>query len=309
MTVRHLLSLEDLTREDVSWILDVARRERELRRLGLRTEPLLAGQGVALLFEKPSLRTRVSFTQAVAELGGTPIPLGGEVGLNTRETVKDVARVLSGLVHAVVARVFEHSKLEQMAAHGSVPVVNALSDELHPCQALADGLTLTDEFGPDLSGRTLAYVGDGNNVCKSLAHLAGLLGMNYVVASPPGYGLPPAYRDRATRLFDRSSLRVVDDPRQAVRCADAVYTDVWASMGRETERDTRLAAFECFQVNERLLAGAPAHAVVLHCQPARRGEEITDEVMDGPRSRIVFQAHNRLHVQKGVFFWLFRPPR
>jgi ornithine carbamoyltransferase len=199
-----------------------------------------------------------------------------------------------------MARVFEHEKLQELAAHSRVPVINALSDYSHPCQALADAMTLMDEFGRDLKGRTVAYVGDGNNVARSLAVICGRLGVGFVLASPPGYELEQQFLDRIMAHVPGLSFRMTHDPLEAVRNADAIYTDTWVSMGQEDEKSKRLAAFKDFQVNEQLIQAAPKQAIVLHCLPAYRNVEITDAAMDGPRSRVFPQAHNRLHAQKGL---------
>jgi ornithine carbamoyltransferase len=262
---------------------------------------VLKGKSLAMIFEKPSLRTRVSFEQAMVELGGHAIVLSQqEIGLGQRETVADVTRVLCGMVQGIAARVFEHDKLVQMRQYSTVPIINMLSDFSHPCQALADVLTLMDEFGPDLAGRTVAFVGDGNNVARSVARICGRFGMNFILASPPGYALEPDLADRMMAEVPGMRFEMTEDPRAAVRDADAIFTDTFVSMGQEEEKAVRLTAFKAFQVNSDLLAAAPKHAIVLHCLPAYRGVEITDEVMDGPRSRVFPEAHNRLHAQKGL---------
>jgi ornithine carbamoyltransferase len=223
-----------------------------------------------------------------------------QVGLGKRESAADVARVLSGMVHGIMARVFEHEKLVELAAHSTVPVINALSDMSHPCQALADAMTMMDEFGRSLRGRTLAFVGDGNNVAHSLAVMCGKLGMKFVLASPPGYEITQDVADRIMSLVPQLEMELVQDPADAVRYADAVYADTWVSMGQESQAAARKKVFRDFQINESLLAKAPQHCIVLHCLPAYRGVEITDQVIDGPRSRVFPQAHNRLHAQKGL---------
>jgi ornithine carbamoyltransferase len=207
----------------------------------------------------------------------------------------------------LVARVFEHEKLKRMAAADALPIINALSDYAHPCQALADALTLRDEFGADLTGRTLAFIGDGNNVARSLAMICGKLGANFVLSSPPGYELEQAFQDRIMAQVPSMNFEMTSDPRRAVQDADAIYTDTWTSMGQEAEQERRLAAFKGFALDEDLLAAAPGHAIVLHCLPAKRGVEITNDVMDGPRSRVFQQAHNRLHAQKGLLAQMFDP--
>jgi len=262
---------------------------RKQRLSGVKNGQILAGKTLAMIFEKKSLRTRVSFEQAMYDLGGQAINLArDEIGLGERESAADIVRVLSGMVHGVCARVFEHEKLVELAEYSDIPIINALSDESHPCQALADALTIMDEFGRDVAGRTVAYVGDGNNVARSLAAICGKLSMNFVIASPPGYEL------------DDTSIETTADARQAVRSADVIYTDTWVSMGQETEKERRKAIFADYQVNQELVDAASDHAIVLHCLPAYRGMEISGDVIEGPASRVFAQAHNRLHAQKGL---------
>lgn len=299
--MKHFISLSACSPDQIRHVLDIGFELRDERRRGVRNQPVLAGKTLAMIFEKPSLRTRVSFEQAMLELGGHPIHLGrDEIGLGQRESVADVARVLSGMVHGIAARVFEHEKLVEMAQHSSVPVVNMLSDYSHPCQALADAMTIMDEFGKDLSGRTIAFVGDGNNVTRSLAVISAKLGMNFVLASPPGYSLEQEFAERMMREAPTMDLQMIGDPLQAVERADVVVTDTFVSMGQEADKEARIRAFSGYQVNEKLMAAAPKHAIVLHCLPAYRGVEITDAVIDGPQSRVFPEAHNRLHAQKGL---------
>ena len=291
----HFLSLTDFTAEQIASMLRRAHALREQRRAGKANAPVLAGKTLAMLFEKPSLRTRVSFEQGMLELGGHAIVLGrDEVGLGKREAVRDVAQVLGGMVQGIAARVFKHEHLEELAEFAGVPVINMLSDRSHPAQALADVLTLMDEFSPGdpmgLKGRTLAFVGDGTNVARSLAVIADKLGFRFVIASPKGFELDDCPK----------SAVLLHDPEEAVAEADAVYADTFVSMGEEAQKDEKLRAFDGYQINEALLRGAADHAIVLHCLPAYRGVEITDAVMDGPRSRVFPQAHNRLHAQKGM---------
>jgi ornithine carbamoyltransferase len=259
---------------------------------------VLAGRAAAALFQKPSARTRISVEVAVTTLGGHPIYLREEeVGLDVRETVEDVARTMAGMCAVIAARVFEHSTLERMAAVVDVPIVNLLSDLAHPSQALADLLTIREHFG-SLEGRRVAYIGDGNNVAASLAFGAALAGVELVVASPDGYDLPGSIVDRARNIggvVDRAQ-----DPYDAVRDADVVYTDVWTSMGQEAERSQRLRAFEGWTVDGALMKAAPEHAVFLHCLPAHRGEEVAAEVIDGPQSLVWQQAANRMHAVRAV---------
>ena len=260
--------------------------------------PVLAGLGVAALFEKPSARTRISIEMAVATLGGHPIYVRPEeVGLDTRESVEDVARTMAGMCAVIAARVFDHRTLERMVAAVDVPVVNLLSDLSHPCQALADLLTLREHFGT-IEGRRVAYVGDGNNVAASLAFGAALSGVELVVASPDGYELDPEIAARARNLG--GAIELVTDPYDAVRNADAVYTDVWTSMGQEGEREHRLNAFAGYTVDDALMKVASAEAVFLHCLPAHRGEEVATEVIDGPRSLVWEQAANRMHAVRAL---------
>jgi ornithine carbamoyltransferase len=301
---RHLLEVDELTHAEMGDVLDLAEE----------TAPpqVLAGRTVALLFEKPSARTRSSASVAAVQLGGNPVVItGAEVGLDSRETVEDVGRTLACYHAAIGARVFEHSKLERMAAAldesaSPVPVVNLLSDRGHPCQALADLLTLRQRFG-ELAGRTVAYVGDGNNVCRSLVVAAALTGVHTRVATPPGYELDETDVKRAQALG--GSILTTSDPREAVSGADAVYTDVWASMGQEDEAEQRRAAFAGFTVDELLMALARPEAVFLHCLPAHRGEEVSAEVIDGPRSVVWQQAANRMHSMRGLLLWLLAPAR
>ncbi|WP_334142292.1 ornithine carbamoyltransferase [Rhabdothermincola sp.] len=292
--MRHLLEVDDLTPEELVAVLALARR-RDL-------PAVLQRRGVALVFEKPSARTRNSMEMAVVQLGGHPVTIRpDEVGLDVRETVEDVTRTLACYHAVIAARVFQHSHLERMASVSPVPVVNLLSDEAHPMQALADLLTLEDAFGP-LSGRTVAYVGDGNNVCRSLAIAAGMMGMQVRVASPPGYELAEADIQRIRAAGVEPQLTT--EPLDAVRGADAVYTDVWASMGQEAEAAERRRAFAGFTVDTALLDAASPSAVFLHCLPAHRGEEVTAEVLEGPRSWVWPQAENRMHAARGLLAWL-----
>jgi ornithine carbamoyltransferase len=299
--VQHFITVAETPPDTLARIFDLAFELRTERAAGKRNAPLLAGKTLAMIFEKPSLRTNVSFQQAMIELGGSSIVMVSEqVGLGKRESPGDVARVLSGMVHGIMARVFEHQKLVDLAAHSTIPVINALSDYSHPCQALADAMTMMDEFGRDLKGRTLAFVGDGNNVAHSLAVMCGRLGMNFVLASPPGYEITREVTDTIMSYCPDLNLEITSDPEDAARYADALYADTWISMGQEAEAKVRKAAFENFQINDELLARAPKHCIVLHCLPAYRNIEITDSVLDGPFSRVFPQAHNRLHAQKGL---------
>ncbi len=299
--MKHFVSIADTSAAELKHILQVAFDLRAERQAGKANDPILQGKTLAVFFEKQSLRTRVSFEQAMNELGGHAIILDqGSIGLGQRESVHDVIKVLSGMVHGIAARVYEHQKLLQLAEHGSIPVINALSDESHPCQAMADIMTMIDEFGPDLTGRTLAYVGDGNNVALSLASICGKLEIRFVIASPPGYELEQDVVDRIMAQQPNMAFEITADPKQAVHDADAIYTDTWISMGQEEQTAARKIAFDGFALDAALLQHSPDHAIVLHCLPAHRGMEITDEIMDGPQSRVFPQAHNRLHAQKGL---------
>jgi ornithine carbamoyltransferase len=300
--MRSLVTLEGLSPADIEQLFQHARL---LKRLRGRTRPQpqpLAGQTVALLFEKPSLRTRVSFEVGASELGGRSLYLSPrEVGLGARESVADVARVLSGYVHAVVLRTFNHHTVEEFAQHATIPVINGLSDLHHPCQGLTDLFTIAERFG-SLSGLTLAYVGDGNNVAHSLMQAAVKLGVSVRIATPRGYEPDAAILASAVAEAARTgaSVALTDDPAGAVAGAQVVYTDVWTSMGQEAEVAVRRAIFADYQVNRRLLALAAPDAIVMHPLPAHRGEEITDDALDDPRSVVFTQAENRLHVQKAI---------
>ncbi|MBN9117818.1 MAG: ornithine carbamoyltransferase [Planctomycetes bacterium] len=303
--MKHFLNLIDLTGDELGALLAEAARLKDAQARRIPTHSL-AGRVVGLVFEKPSLRTRVSFESGVAQLGGTSLYLpGNEVGLGWRESLADFARTTSNYIDALVLRVYQHGTLDGLAKWSSIPIINGLSDWSHPCQGLADLLTVRELFGAE-KGRTVAFVGDGNNVARSLAVGCGKLGVKFVLACPPGYGFDDTfkaqYRERVSPEFPRE----VADPFAAVRDADVIYTDVWTSMGQEAEREERLRRFEGFQVNAKLLAAAPAHAKVLHCLPAHRGEEITDDVMDGPACAAFQQAGNRLHAQKAVLEWLLK---
>jgi ornithine carbamoyltransferase len=284
---RHFLTGEELSRDELSALLD---RALELKRgRPAEGETMLAGHSVALVFEKPSTRTRVSFEVGVAELGGTPLVLrGDELQLARGESIADTARVMSRYVHAVVIRAGSHDGIVELAAGAAVPVVNGLTPEHHPCQALADLLTLRERFG-ELEGLRVAYVGDGNNVARSLAILGRTAGVEVAVASPDGYRLEPGVAAADT-----------GDPRDAAADADAIYTDVWVSMGNEEEADRRRAELGAFRVDADLVSAASARAIVLHCLPAHPGEEISEDVLYGERSAVWDQAENRLHAQKAL---------
>jgi ornithine carbamoyltransferase len=296
---RDLLSLRDFTANELTALLDLAARIKARPR---EFSGALRGQTLALLFEKPSLRTRVSFDVAMYQLGGHALYLGPEeVGLGRREAIRDVAGNLERLVQGIVVRTSGHDVVETLAAHAFVPVINGLTAFCHPCQALADVLTL-HEFRGELDGLNLAYVGDGNNVATSLLFAGALLGLRVTVASPRGYEPPAEVVDWARANARRPGTRceIVHDPVEAVAGADAVYTDTWVSMGQEAEAAERRPRFGPYQVNAALLAAARTDAVFMHCLPAHRGDEVTDEVIDGPRSVVFQQAENRLHAEKAV---------
>ncbi len=300
--MQHLLTLDDISPAETAQLYAQAALLKRTRGTALSTASALSGRTVALLFEKPSLRTRVSFEVAARELGANTLYLSpAEVGLGKREAVGDVARVLSGYVHAVVLRTFRHETIAQFAAAATVPVVNGLSDRHHPCQGLTDVFTVGEQLGA-ASGKVLAYVGDGNNVAHSLLQAAAKAGMHVRIASPLGYEPDPAILAAAV-LEARATggtVRYLRDPREAVRGADVLYTDVWTSMGQEAEAERRCAIFAPYRVDARLLSLATPSAIVLHPLPAHRGEEIADEVLDSPQSRAFVQAENRLHVQKAI---------
>jgi ornithine carbamoyltransferase len=300
--MKHFITIADHPPEVLRHVLDVAYRLKRHHKQTGRNDPILAGKVLAMIFEKPSLRTRVSFAVAMAHLGGLGLVLRQEeVGLDTREPVQDVARVLSGMCDGIMARTFEHAKVINLAKWATVPVINALTDYRHPCQAMADLMTLEEHFGPgNLRGKTMAFIGDGNNVARSLAIACGKFGLQFILASPPGYELPQDDLDRIMAQVPEMDFELTADPREAVREADVIVTDTWVSMGQEAEKARRTKDFERFRVDDDLLANAPRHAVVLHCLPAYRGYEISEQVMEGPRSLIFPEAENRLHFQKGL---------
>ena len=299
--MRHFLSSADLTRDAALQVFQLAADLKQRWKAGRRGTPL-AGRTMALIFEKPSLRTRVTFEVGIVQLGGRAVYLSGaEIGLGTRESVADVARNLARWVDGIAARVYAHATIEKLARHATVPVINGLSDSEHPCQALADFFTLW-ERGVDIGAMRLAWIGDGNNVCHSVILLGALLGASTVVACPPGYEPAPRVLDAARRLGGR--VEVTEDARKAAAGADVIYTDVWTSMGQEAERARRQEAFSRYQVNETIVGFAKPSVLVMHCLPAHRGEEITDAVLDGPHSIALDQAENRLHAQKAVILTL-----
>ena len=298
----HFLSLADVSPGDLRRLLDLAiALKNEWRTTGNR--PLLKGKTLGLVFQKPSLRTRVSFEMGMTHLGGQALYLSPfEIKLGERESVPDVARVLSRYVDGIMARVFDHADVLTIAEYSRVPVINGLSGYNHPCQGLADFLTIVENKGQNLRGRKLTFVGDGNNVSTSLLFGATLLGMNFAIAGPPGYELPADVWEMGQQFATTSGscLLATDDPHEAVTGADVIYTDVWASMGQEDEAEERNRTFMPYQVNEALLAEAKPDVITMHCLPAHRGYEITDEVCDGPHSVLWDQAENRMHAQKAI---------
>ena len=292
--MRHFLEVDDLTVEELQHVLELSIKPD--------LPKVLDGQGVALIFEKPSGRTRNSMEMATVQLGGHPMYIKPEeLGIDSRETAEDVVRVMAGYHSVLAARVFDHDRLERMAAANAMPIVNLLSDRAHPMQALADLLTIEQEIGLSRVGK-VAYVGDANNVWRSLALGCSMLGIETSVASPVGH--KPNELDLDRVLSSGGSVQVTDDPREAVEGADVVYTDVWTSMGQEDEKSERLDAFRPFTVDASLMEVASASSIFMHCLPAHRGEEVTDEVIESPQSRVFLQAHNRMHSARGLLSWI-----
>ncbi|MBI2189125.1 MAG: ornithine carbamoyltransferase [Acidobacteria bacterium] len=304
---KDFLSVLDLPTGELTRLLTLAAQLKADRRFGEQapTARALGGAHVAMLFEKPSLRTRATFEIAIRELGGHPLHLPPEFANGGREPLEDVARNLERWVRAVVIRTYAHDKAQTMAAATTrLHVINALSDSEHPCQALADLLTMIEQWG-ECRGRTVAYVGDGNNVATSLVHAAPQIGVSVHVASPPGYGLPAQVLEGADRVArDGARIRTFTDPYEAVAGADAVYTDVWTSMGQEAQADVRRRTFRPYQVDGALMAAAAPRAIFMHCLPAHRGEEVTAQVFESPASVVFDQAENRLHTQKALLLML-----
>ena len=299
--MKHFIDLADWSSDELHHLLDLAIQLKAEHKNG-GNPPLMRGKALAMVFQKPSLRTRVSFEMAMQHLGGHALMLGpGEIGLGKRESIADIARVLSGYVQGIMARVFDHEHVTGLAEWATVPVINGLSDDSHPCQAMADVLTLREHFGK-LEGLHIAFVGDGNNMAYSLAQAAAMLGAHFTLAAPSGYMLSEEALENISALAapHGGTVQVYNDPIEAVRNADCVYTDTWVSMGQEGDTARRLNDLAGYQVNEALLKHAPSHAVVLHCLPAHRGQEITDAVADGAQSLIFQQAENRLHAQKAI---------
>ena len=301
--MKHLRSLNDLTANDVSEILALSTDLKSKLKQGKRPS-LFENHVLGLLFEKPSLRTRSSFETAASQLGGSCIFYScDDAGLNGRESTEDIARVFGSYVDVVAMRTFSQTLIDDFARYTNCPVINALSDDRHPCQALTDVLTIQEEIG-ELNGRQLVFVGDGNNVAASLVMAGALTGLSVTIASPEGYSLPEEFMAEVTKEHPSAKVQTVHDPKAAVEGADVVYTDVWASMGQEAEAKQRTAAFRGFQVNESLMKAAGPQAKFMHDLPAKRGLEVTDGVMDGEQSIVFKQAENRMHLAKGLLAWL-----
>ncbi|MEJ2487228.1 MAG: ornithine carbamoyltransferase [Anaerolineales bacterium] len=300
--MKDFLSVGDYSPQELQEMLDLALELKKERQEKGTNHPLLKDKKLAMIFQKPSLRTRVSFERGMEHLGGSAMYIGpAEIGLGKRESIADVARVMSGYVDGIMARVFEHQHVIELAKWASIPVINGLSDYNHPCQAMADILTVLEEFGK-VKGINVTYVGDGNNVAVSLMQICAKLGANFTIANPTGYDMPASSIAEARKFAaaSGSTISLLDDPHQAVNEADVIYTDTWTSMGQEEETAKREAVFPPYQVNEQLVQEARQHVIVLHCLPAHRNYEITDTVADGPHSRLFPQAHNRMHAQKAI---------
>lgn len=301
MGAKHFLAIEDLSAKELGDYLTLAKKlKAEWKKTG--NKPVLKNKTLGMVFQKPSLRTRVSFDMAMLHLGGQALYLSpNEIGLGQRESIADVSRVLARYVDGIMARVFDHAHVTELAKYSSVPVINGLSDWEHPCQALADALTIVEHLGK-LKGKRVVFVGDGNNVARSLMFACALGGADFVCASPRGYALDEKSVAAAGRMAEETggSVALTESPQKAAAGADVIYADVWASMGQESEAETRKKIFAPYQVNRPLVALAKPKAIVMHCLPAHRGLEITDEVMDGPHSVVFDQAENRLHAQKAI---------
>jgi ornithine carbamoyltransferase len=300
---RHFTRVADWSREDLEAVLDLADELKELQQRG-EEHHLLPGRALGMIFQKPSTRTRVSFEVGIAQLGGFALYLSADdLQLGRGETLRDTATVLSRYLDGLMIRTFAQADVEELAAHASIPIINGLTDAAHPCQALADVMTIRERLGR-LEGLRVVYLGDGNNVCASLMVACAKLGMPFVAATPPGYG--PAEGVVETALEAGGSVALMDDPREAVRGADVLYTDVWTSMGQEDERERRLRDLAGYGIDEELVRLAGAEAIVLHCLPAHYGEEITEDVLYGPQSAVWDQAENRLHSQKALMALVMR---
>ncbi|HUG33859.1 MAG TPA: ornithine carbamoyltransferase [Anaerolineales bacterium] len=304
--MKHFLAVSDLSSSEVQDLLDLALRLKE-EYFKTGNPPLFKGRVLGMIFQKPSLRTRVSFDMAMRHCGGDALYLSpNEVGLGKRESIADIARVLSGYVHALMARTFDHDHVLELAKWSDIPVINGLSDYNHPCQAMGDAMTIQEKFGTS-KGLNVAYVGDGNNVAVSLMHVCAKLGWNFTIANPEGYDITPKAVEIAMDIAKEtgSKLIFIRNPHDAMRGAQVIYTDTWTSMGQEEETAKREKVFPPYQVNETLVGEADKDAIVMHCLPAHRNYELTDDVADGPHSVIFPQAHNRLHAQKAILARLF----
>ncbi len=304
--MKHFLDVSDYSSAEIQDILDLAIRLKKEYFAG-GNKLLFKGKVLGLIFQKPSLRTRVSFDMAMRHMGGDALYLSpNEIGLGKRESIADISRVMSGYVQAMMARVFEHAHVVELAKWSSVPVINGLSDYSHPCQAMADAQTIIEKFG-SMKGLNVTYVGDGNNVAVSLMHIAVMLGANFTIGNPAGYDMPDVAKKIGAELAAKSGAKItyLNDPHAAVKDAHVIYTDTWTSMGQEEETARREAVFPPYQVNAQLVSEADQDVIVMHCLPAHRNHELTDEVADGPHSVIFPQAHNRLHAQKAVLARLF----
>lgn len=304
--LRHLVSLRDVTSDEIQRIFALTEDLKAKLEKGIR-EPILPGRVMALMFEKPSLRTRVSFEAGMAHMGGSSLMLGDDVGFGKRERIDDFTQVLSELVDVIVMRCKQHQTVADVAKYASCPVINGLTDLEHPCQALADLYTLKCHV-KSLKEAKLAWVGDANNVARSVVLACGKLGVHCAVATPEGYGFSSEFIAELNAECPGMNLTLTANPLEAVRGASAVYTDVWASMGQESEQEQRKADFAPYQVNAKLMSAAPSNTLFMHCLPARRNEEVTDEVIDSSNSVVVEQAGNRMHVQKGILAWLMAAP-
>lgn len=305
--MKDFLAISDYSSDEIQDMLDLASKlKKQYFKKG--NKPIFQGKVLGMIFQKPSLRTRVSFDMAMRHCGGDALYLSpNEIGLGKRESIADIARVMSGYVHGLMARVFDHAHVLELAKWSEIPVVNGLSDYNHPCQGMADALTIQEKFGAKSKGLNVTYIGDGNNVTVSLMHVSALLGWNFSVASPEGYDVNPAAVEIAQKIAKKtkSKLTFLRDPHEAVKKAHVIYTDTWTSMGQEEETAKREQVFPPYQVNSKLVSEADKDVIVMHCLPAHRNHELTDEVADGPHSVIFPQAHNRLHAQKAILARLF----
>ncbi|MCB9110160.1 MAG: ornithine carbamoyltransferase [Anaerolineales bacterium] len=305
--MKDFIAISDFSSSEIKDLLDLAIKLKK-QHFKKGNKKIFKGKVLGMIFQKPSLRTRVSFDMAMRHCGGDALYLSpNEIGLGKRESIADVARVLSGYVDGLMARVFDHAHVLELAKWSEIPVVNGLSDYNHPCQGMADALTIVEKFGMKSKGLNVSYVGDGNNVAVSLMHVSALLGWNFTLASPEGYDLDPKAVEVAQKIAkkSKSKLTFLRDPHEAVKKAQVIYTDTWTSMGQEEETAKREKVFPPYQVNAKLVSEADKDVIVMHCLPAHRNQELTDDVADGPHSVIFPQAHNRLHAQKAILARLF----